>query len=153
MTREAKIGMLTGLGVIVLIGVLLSEYLGEAISYGIDELKLPTALGGLVIASLGLIPEITGALRAAWANQMQRSVNICLGSALSTIGLTVPSVLMVAAYLNVDLTLGVAGTNSTLLVATLLVIMLTFVSGGASILQGIVHLMLFLGYIIFIVFP
>jgi len=133
--------------------VLLSEYLGEAINYGIDELQVPAALGGLLIASLGLIPESIGSLRAALANQVQRSVNICLGSALSTIGLTVPSVLMVAAYLDVDLMLGLSGTNKTLLHATLLVMMLTFVSGGASILQGIVHLMLFLGYVIFIIFP
>ncbi|MFA5924645.1 MAG: calcium/proton transporter [Methylococcaceae bacterium] len=133
--------------------VLLSEYLGEAINYGIDEFKLPTALGGLIIASLGLIPEIIGALRAALANQIQRSANICLGSALSTIGLTVPSVMIVAAYLGMELTLGVRGDNATLLLATLLVIMLTFVKGGASILQGIVHLMLFLGYLIFIVYP
>ena len=133
--------------------VLLSEYLGEAISFGIEELKLPAAFGGLLIASLGLIPEVIGTLRAALDNQVQRSVNICLGSALSTIGLTVPSVLMVAAFLDMDLMLGLSGTNKTLLTASLLVMMLTFVSGGASILQGIVHLMLFLGYIIFIVFP
>jgi Ca2+:H+ antiporter len=133
--------------------VLLSEYLGEAINYGTEELKLPTAIGGLLIASLGLIPEAIGTLRAAWANQVQRSVNICLGTALSTIGMTVPCIMLVAAYMNMDLALGIAGIDSTLLLATLLVIMLTFVSGGASILQGIVHLMLFLGYIIFIVFP
>jgi len=133
--------------------VLLSEYLGEAINYGIDEFKLPTALGGLIIASLGLIPETIGALRAALANQIQRSANICLGSTLSTIGLTVPSVMIVAAYLGMDLVLGVRNDNATLLLATLLVTMLTFVNGGASILQGIVHLMLFLGYFIFIVFP
>jgi len=133
--------------------VLLSEYLGEAINYGIDEFDLPVALGGLVIASLGLIPEIIGTLRAAWANHIQRSVNICLGSALSTIGLTVPSVMIVAAYFGMDLTLGVSTVNATLLLATLLVIMLTFFSGGASILQGIVHLTLFLGYLIFIFFP
>lgn len=133
--------------------VLLSEFLGEAINYGTEELKLPTAIGGLLIASLGLIPEAIGTLRAAWANQVQRSVNICLGTALSTIGMTVPCIMLVAAYMNMDLALGVAGIDSTLLLATLLVVMLTFVSGGASILQGIVHLMLFLGYIIFIVFP
>lgn len=133
--------------------VLLSDYLGEAINYGVDELNLPLALGGLLIAFLGLIPEMIGACRAALANQIQRSINICLGSALSTIGLTVPCIMLLAAYLNMDLILGVAGSNSILLLATLLVTMLTFASGASSILQGIVHILLFIGYIIFILLP
>ncbi len=133
--------------------VLLSEYLGEAINYGIDELDAPTALGGLIIASLGLTSEGIGAIRAALANRIQRSVNICLGSALSTIGLTVPSILIFASFIGIELTLGLDGTNATLLLATLLITILTFVSGGANILQGIVHLTLFVGYFIFIIFP
>jgi Ca2+:H+ antiporter len=133
--------------------VLLAEYMGEAINYGIDELKAPTALGGLIIASLGLTSEGIGAIRAALANRMQRAVNICLGAALSTIGLTVPTILIAASFLGMELSLGLEGTNATLLMATLLITMLTFVSGGANILQGIVHLMLFLGYVIFILFP
>lgn len=133
--------------------VLLSEYLGVAINYGIDEMNAPNALGGLIIASLGLTSEGIGAFRAALANRIQRAVNICLGSSLSTIGLTVPTILIAAAFLNLELTLGLDGTNATLLQATLLIAMLTFVSGAANILQGIVHLMLFLGYIIFILLP
>lgn len=133
--------------------VLLSEYLGEAINYGIDVMNAPAAIGGLIIASLGLTSEGIGAIRAALANRMQRAVNICLGSALSTIGLTVPTVLIVASLWGMELTLGLEATNSTLLLATLLINILTFVSGGANILQGIVHLMLFIGYIIFILFP
>ncbi len=133
--------------------VLLSEQLGVAINYGIDELNAPNALGGLIIASLGLTSEGIGAFRAALANRMQRAVNICLGSSLSTIGLTVPTVLIAAGFLNLELTLGLDGTNATLLQATLLIAVLTFVSGAAHILQGIVHLMLFLGYVIFILLP
>jgi Ca2+:H+ antiporter len=133
--------------------VLLSEYLGQVISFGIEEMKLPAALGGLVIASIGLVPEITATLRAAWANEIQRSVNICLGSALSTIGLTVPTMMIVAAYMDKDFLLGLSGTNKTLLIASLLVMILTFVSGAANMLQGIVHLMLFSGYIILILYP
>lgn len=142
-----------GLAIALLPMVLLSEFLGEAISFGIEELQLPTAIGGLLIASLGLIPEITSTLKAALANQVQRSVNICLGSSLATIGMTVPSVMLMAAYMNMDLELGLSGTNKTLLTATLLVTILTFVSGAANMLQGIVHILLFLGYVIFILFP
>ncbi len=133
--------------------VLLSEYLGESVNYGIHELNAPTALGGLIIASLGLTPEGMGAVRAALANRMQRAVNICLGSALSTIGLTVPIIMIAASFHGMELVLGLGGTNTTLLMATLLIALMTFVSGGANILQGIVHLMLFLGYFIFILFP
>ena len=133
--------------------VLLSEYLGEIIGYGIEELHAPTALGGLIIASLGLTSEAIGSIRAALANRMQRAVNICLGSALSTIGLTVPTTLIIASCIGMELVLGLEGTNSTLLLATLLITIMTFVSGGANILQGIVHLMLFVGYFIFILFP
>lgn len=133
--------------------VLLSEYLGDTINYVIDELDAPVALGGLIIASLGLSSEGLGAIRAALANRMQRAVNICLGSALSTIGLTVPTVLIIASCLGMELTLGLDGNNSTLLTATLFITVMTFVSGAANILQGIIHLMLFIGYFIFIIFP
>jgi Ca2+:H+ antiporter len=133
--------------------VLLADFLSGVINYGIDELKTPTAFGGLIIASLGLMSEGLGSLRAALANRMQRAVNICLGSALATIGLTVPTVLIAAGWLNMELTLGLGGIDGTLLAATLLVSVLTFVSGSANMLQGIVHLMLFAGYVIFILLP
>jgi Ca2+:H+ antiporter len=133
--------------------VLLAKFLGLVINYGIDELDAPTALGGLIIASLGLMSEGVGAFRAALANRMQRAVNICLGSSLATIGLTVPAVLIAAGWLDMELTLGLAGKDATLLAATVLSAMLTFVSGSANLLQGIVHLMLFFGYVMFIVLP
>jgi Ca2+:H+ antiporter len=152
-TWTAVILLAGGLVVSLLSVVLLSPFLAEAINYGIDEMRAPSALGGLIIASLGLISEGVGAFRAALANRIQRAVNICLGSALSTIGLTVPTVLMAAGYLGMELPLGLGGTNATLLLATLLVAVLTFVSGTANVLQGVIHLMLFLGYIIFILFP
>lgn len=146
---RATLGLLAAL----LPVVLLAEFLGVAINFGVEEMHAPVALGGLIIASLGLFPEALGALRSALANRMQRAVNICLGTALSTIGLTVPVMLIVAAHLNMELGLGLDGKDATLLVASLFVSVLTFVSGGANMLQGIVHLMLFLGYVIFILFP
>ncbi len=110
-----------GLVVSVVPVVLLSHYLGLAINFGIDEMRAPSALGGLIIASLGLTSEGIGAFRAARAKRMQRAVNICLGSSLSTIGLTVPTVLIAAGLLDMELTLGLDGTNATLLHATLLI--------------------------------
>lgn len=133
--------------------VLLAEYLGEFIDYSIEELGAPNALGGFIIAMLVLIPEGLGAYRAALLNRMQRAVNICLGSALSTIALTVP-VMLIAAGLHAHvLILGLEGANSTLLLASLLTCAITLVNGRTSMLQGNVHLMLFLSYLFFIFYP
>jgi Ca2+:H+ antiporter len=145
----------TTLGLIVSIMpvMLLSEWLAHIIDFGIEELHAPAALGGVIIASLALFPEAVSAIRSALANRMQRSINICLGSALSTIGLTVPTVIIVSGWFDHPLILGLSGANTTLLQASLMIAMLTFISGAANLLQGVVHLMLFLGYLIFILFP
>ena len=133
--------------------VLLAEYLGDVINHGIEVLNAPTELAGVLIASLVLMPEGLSAYRAAMANSMQRAVNICLGSALSTIALTVPCMLLVAGWQGINLTLGVIGSGSTLLYATLLTTLITLVCARTTVLQGHVHLMLFLSYLFFIFYP
>ena len=143
------------LGLIVSVApiVLLAEYLGDVINHGIEVLNAPTELAGVIIATLVLAPEGLSACRAAKANHMQRAVNICLGSALSTIALTVPCMLIAAGFKDIDLTLGVFGGASTLLYATLLTTLITLVCARTTMLQGNVHLMLFLSYIFFIFYP
>lgn len=143
----------TGLIFALLPIVLLSERLAGIIEFGIRELHLPSALGGLVVTLLVLAPEGLSAIRAALHNRVQRSINICLGSALSTIALTIPSVLMASAWLGHSLILGVNQLNVTLLYATLIVAFITFVSGRANLLQGTVHIMLFLAYLFFMFNP
>ncbi|MEW6036900.1 MAG: calcium/proton transporter [Pseudomonadota bacterium] len=133
--------------------VLLTEHLGSVIDFAIEQSHTPAALGGLVVAALVLLPEGVGAQRAAALNLMQRAVNICLGSALATIALTVPTILVAASLRQHSLTLGLDGTQETLLYATLLVSMMTFVSGSANVLQGMVHLMLFVAYLFFVFVP
>jgi Ca2+:H+ antiporter len=133
--------------------VLLSEHLGAIIDYGIDELKLSPSLGGLIVTALVLAPEGVGAYRAAVANRMQRAVNICLGSALSTIALTIPAVLIATASMGHSLVIGLTQVESTLLYATLMVSLITFISGRSNLLQGTVHLMLFVSYLFFIIKP
>jgi Ca2+:H+ antiporter len=152
-SRVSIIKTTLGLVISILPVVLLSESLAHIMDFGIEELHAPAALGGVIIASLVLFPEAVSAIRSARANHMQRSINICLGSALSTIGLTVPTVIIASDWLDHPLILGLSGTNTTLLQASLLIAMLTFISGAANLLQGVVHLMLFLGYLIFILFP
>jgi Ca2+:H+ antiporter len=73
--------------------VLLAKQLAKLIDHAIAVLGAPAALGGVLIALIVFTPEGISALRAALANQLQRSVNLCLGAALSTIGLTIPAVL------------------------------------------------------------
>jgi len=90
----------------------------------------------LVIAVLVATPEAIGATRAALANQMQRSVNIFLGSVLSTIGLTVPAMLIVSNWTHHPIILGVEHGNIVLLVLTLGVSILTFASAEPTCCRG-----------------
>lgn len=152
-SRSGILRSVVGLVLAVAPIVLLAEYLGDFIDYGIEELGAPNALGGFMIALLVLIPEGLSAHRAALMNRMQRAVNICLGSALSTIALTVPVMLIAAGLNGHALVLGLEGANSTLLLASLFTAAITLVSGRTSMLQGNVHLMLFLGYLFFIFYP
>jgi Ca2+:H+ antiporter len=133
--------------------VLLSKKLAVFVDFGVFRLGAPAALGGVVVAILVLTPEGLGALRAAAANRLQRSVNICLGSALATIGLTVPAVLLIGLVTGARVELGLDAIELVLLLLTLLVSMLTFGSGQTNILQGAVHLVLFLAYVLMIFDP
>jgi Ca2+:H+ antiporter len=89
-------------------------------------------------------------VRAALDNHMQRSVNIFLGSVLATIGLTIPVMLIIAAVTGRQLVLGLQHTDQVLLLLTLATSMITFASGKTNVLQGLVHLVLFLGYLLLI---
>lgn len=151
--REAVAKAALGLIVSLLPVVLLAEHLGPVIDFAIEQSHTPAALGGFMVAILVLLPEGVGAYRAATLNLMQRAVNICLGSALATIGLTVPTILVAASLKEHSLTLGLDGGHETLLYATLLVSLMTFISGRANVLQGMVHLMLFVTYLFFIFVP
>ena len=133
--------------------VILAEYLGEIVNYGIEDLGLPDELGGVLIAVLVLTPEGLSALSAALANRLQRSINICLGSALSTIGLTVPAVLAIGMITGRDAELGLTQLETVLLVLTLFVSGMTFGGGRTNVINGVVHLLLFLVYVVLIFSP
>lgn len=133
--------------------VILAEYLGEIVNYGIEDMDLPDALGGVLIAVLVLTPEGLSALSAALSNRLQRSINICLGSALSTIGLTVPAVLAIGMLTGRDAVLGLTEQETVLLVLTLFVSGLTFGGGRTNVINGVVHLLLFFVYVVLIFSP
>ena len=130
--------------------VLLSKKLAVFDDYGVETMGAPAALGGLIVATLVLAPEGLGALHAALTNRLQRSVNILLGSALATISLTVPAVLMIGLLTGRSVELGLDPVEMIMLLLTLAVSTLTFTGGRSNILQGAIHLAPFLTYIVLI---
>jgi Ca2+:H+ antiporter len=108
---------------------------------------------GIVIAALVLLPEGLAAVRSARLNRLQTSLNLALGSALATIGLTIPAVAVVSIVLGQPLELGLDGKDQTLLALTLLLGVITLGTGRTTVLQGIVHLVIFAVFLFFAVVP
>ncbi len=133
--------------------VLLSERIAMLVDFGIVQVGAPVALGGVIIALIVLTPESMAALAAARANQLQRSVNLLLGSALSTIGLTLPAVITVSLITGATLQLGLEMAQMVLLLLTLVVCLMTFSGTRTNVLQGAVHIVLFLAFLLLIFSP
>jgi Ca2+:H+ antiporter len=133
--------------------VLLSKKFGALVDEAIGMLGAPKAIGGVLIALLVLAPEGLAAFRAAAANHLQRAVNIALGSALATISLTVPAVVIIALYTGTHLILGLEKAELVLLILTLVISIITFSGPRTNVLGGVVHLVIFIVYIILIFDP
>lgn len=137
-----------------LVGVVgLAKRLSPAIKNAVDAASAPPAVIGIAIALLVLLPETLAALRAARRNQMQTSLNLALGSALATIGLTIPAVGAVALIMKMPLDLGLPPTEIVLLALTLMIGAITVIGGQATVLQGAVHLVLFATFLFLAVVP
>ena len=109
---------------------------------------MSAALGGVLVATLVLSAEGITALKAARSDLLTRSINISLGAALSTIGLTIPCVLAISMIFGKPIILGLNWVDAFLLGLTLMVAVVTFGSGRTGVLQGAVHLLLFATYIV-----
>lgn len=133
--------------------VLLSKSLGRLLGDGIDALDAPVALGGVLIALVVFTPEGVSAVRAAYRNDLQRTVNLCLGAFLSTVGLTVPAVLTIGVITGEDVVLGVDPTGLVLIVLTLILSLLTFSGPRTTVLEGAVHLLVFMVWVVLIFSP
>ncbi len=133
--------------------VLLSKKLALLVDFGIGTLGAPAALGGVLVATLVLSPEGLAAFKAALANRVQRSVNICLGSALATISITVPAVLVIGLVTGQKIVLGLDEAELVMLLLTLVLSMLTFGGVRTNMLQGVVHLVIFAVYLVLIFNP
>jgi Ca2+:H+ antiporter len=127
--------------------VFLAEQFAHPVDYFIETLKAPVAWGGVIMAILVATPEAIGAVRAATANHLQRSINIFLGSVLSTIGLTIPAMVVVNRFTGHSIILGLGPTDTVMLLLTLAVSVVTFASGRTNVIQGAVHLCLFAAYL------
>lgn len=123
--------------------VLLAKVLSPALERAIADAGLPKAFVGVVIAAVVLLPEGISAVLAARLNRLQTSLNLALGSAMATIGLTIPIVALVALLLGQRLVLGLEAPETTLLVLTLFISTVTLAVGRTTILQGAVHLVIF----------
>ncbi|MGI9509755.1 MAG: calcium:proton antiporter [Geminicoccaceae bacterium] len=130
--------------------VLMSKILAVYVDFKIAKVGAPAAFGGFLVAAMILTPEALAALDAARSNQLQRAVNICLGSALATIGLTVPAVLIAAGFVGLPIELGLAPAEIVLLTLTLSISIVTFVGTRTNSLQGVVHLAAFVTYVVLI---
>jgi Ca2+:H+ antiporter len=133
--------------------VLLSKSLGRLLGDGISALGAPVALGGVLIAVVVFTPEGVSALRAAYRNDLQRTVNLCLGAFLSTVGLTVPAVLTIGVITGEDVVLGVDSTGLVLIALTLVLSLLTFSGPRTTVLEGAVHLLVFFVWVVLIFSP
>ena len=130
--------------------IILSKRMAVLINFAIHEWHAPSALGGLLVAVLILTPESLGAVRASLANQLQRSVNILLGSVLATMSLTIPAVLIIGLLTDKTIILGLSPVDMIMLVLTLALSTLTFGRSRTNVLLGAVHGLLFLAYLMLI---
>ncbi|MGW1716223.1 calcium:proton antiporter [Streptomyces sp. NPDC002156] len=141
---RASLGML-GLALIGVVG--LAKGVSPTIEDGVEAADLPHAVVGVIIALLVLLPETIAALRSARRDRVQTSLNLALGSAMASIGLTIPAVALASVWLSGPLVLGLGATHMVLLALTVVVGSLTVVPGRATPLQGGVHLVLFAAYL------
>ncbi|GAB3311554.1 ionic transporter y4hA [Geodermatophilus aquaeductus] len=143
-----------GLLVVALVAVVgLAKVESPAIEDGVAAIGFPQSFVGVVIALLVLAPETLAAANAARRDRLQTSLNLALGSAMASIGLTIPAIAVAMIWLDGPLLLGLGATQMVLLAVTVVVAVLTVVPGRATRLQGVVHLVLLAGFLFLAVAP
>jgi Ca2+:H+ antiporter len=131
-----------------LIGVIgLAKLLSPTLERAVDAAGAPPTVIGIVIALLVLSPETWAAVRAARADRLQTSMNLALGSALASIGLTIPVVALVSTLLGMPLQLGLGPKDLVLLLLTFAVGTITLGTGRTNVMQGAVHLVIFAAFV------
>jgi Ca2+:H+ antiporter len=131
----------------------LAKKFSLVVDFAIAQVGAPPAFAGVLVALLILLPEGVAAIAAARKNDLQKSINLALGSSLATIGLTIPAVAVAAYALDKRLVLGLDAQGTVLLVLTFVVSMLTFATGRTNILFGLVHLVVFAAFVFLVFIP
>jgi Ca2+:H+ antiporter len=148
------LGLDLALLLISLLGViLLSKKFSLVVDAATAAIGAPPAFAGVVVALLILLPESVAAFAAARNNDLQKSINLALGSSLATIGLTIPAVAAAAYTLDKKLVLGLNGQNTALLLLTFVLSMLTFGTGRTNMLFGLVHMVVFAVFVFMVFVP
>jgi Ca2+:H+ antiporter len=143
-----------GLLLVALVGVVgLAKVQSKTIEAGVAVVGFPHSFVGVVIALLVLLPETLAAVRAAWRGRIQISLNLALGSAIASIGLTIPAIAVAQIWLDGPLVLGLGATQMVLLALTVVVSVLTVVPGRATRLQGGVHIVLLAAFLFLAISP
>ncbi|MFZ4688448.1 MAG: calcium:proton antiporter [Polymorphobacter sp.] len=140
--------------VVALVGVvMIGKALAPTIEAVVDSAGAPRTLVGVIIAAIVLMPEGLAAVRAARVDRLQDSLNLALGSALASIGLTIPAVAIVSLLLGVPLTLGLDDEEMVLLLLSLFMTALSLRTGRTNVLGGVVHLVIFATYLFLVIVP
>lgn len=143
-----------GMLVVALVAVvLLAKGVSPFIQLAVDGVGAPPALVGVIVAAIVLLPESATALRAAREDRLQTSINLALGSAVASIGLTVPAVAAIAWWKEIPLELGVSPGDAMLLGLSFMMALITYGTGRASLLSGVVHLILLATWLFLILAP
>ena len=143
-----------GLLLVSLVAVVgLAKVLSPTIERGIAAAGAPRAVLGIAIAMLVLLPETWAAVRAARADRLQTSMNLALGSALASIGLTIPVVAAASVAFGIPLTLGLDAKDLVLLALTFVVGTITLGTGRTNVMQGAVHLVIFAAFLFLALVP
>lgn len=152
---SGKVALISlGLLFVCLISVVgLAKTVSPRLESAVESAGAPLAVVGVVIALLVLLPETVAAVRAALRNRLQTSVNLALGSAMASIGLTIPAIAIASIWLSGPLVLGLGGKEMVLFALTVVTSMLTLATGRATLLQGAVHLMVFSAFLFLAVSP
>jgi Ca2+:H+ antiporter len=151
-SRDAWVSL--GFLLLALVAVVgLAKIESPAIEEGVLALGLPVSFVGVVIALLVLLPETLAAANAARRGRVQTSLNLALGSAMASIGLTIPTLAVASIWIPTPLRLGLGPTQIVLLAITVVVAVLTVVPGRATRLQASVHLTLFAAFLFLAMSP
>jgi Ca2+:H+ antiporter len=133
--------------------VLLAKSLSPAVETAVASIGAPKSLVGIIIATVVLLPESIAAYQAARANRLQTSLNLALGSALASIGLTIPAVAIVSLVTGWTLSLGIDVKSTVLLLLSIIVATLSLGTGRTTVMQGTVHLVIFAVYLFTTIVP